>query len=131
MFILMLLVLGLSMPMVAQSQVACFNYGSIVSCDSTSGNTTIAPLSRNQGVITQRNSRGSSMEPYTIIGGGSAQHRAIEPLPQLERLPSSSSNDDGYRSSRQVPIYGGSTRNDPMNSFSSRGLLNDPLGLDR
>ena len=83
-FLFVLLVPSLAMP-----QIACFAYpGGITSCDSASGNTTIAPLSRNSGIITQRNSRGSSMEPYTIIGQDRHRSGGIEPLPQIERLPS-------------------------------------------
>lgn len=100
----------LLVPTLAMSQLNCFAYpGGITSCDgANSSNTTIAPLSRNSGIITQRNSRGSSMEPYNIIGSEPRRSSGIEPLPQLERLPSL---DSGRSSSfdRREPVGRGMT----------------------
>ena len=80
----------LFLPSSAWSQIACFNYGSIVSCDGPSGNTTIAPLSSSQGIITQHGNGRSTLEPYTII-----------PAPEEPRLhrssPFSSPSDSRYR----------------------------------
>ena len=152
MFIFMLLVIGLSVTVLADAQIACSGIGGgTVICNSPSGSTSITDFSRGQGIITQHGRDGSSsMEPYTIIGQD--RHRrasGIEPLKRLERLPSSSSHDSGYSSSRLTPvspIYGATTMDserrsrsyssglsdEPLNSFRSRGgSLDDPLGLDR
>jgi hypothetical protein len=121
MFILLLLVLGLSMPMIAEAQIACSNLGGGTTyCSSSSGSTSITELGHGMGIITQQGRDGSSsMEPYSIIGRDRHRSGGIEPLERLDRLPSSSSYDDGYRSSVPTPIYGGSRS------------VDDPLGLDR
>ena len=88
MFIL-LFVAMLFVPMIAQGQVACFDYGSTISCDGPRGNTSITEFSRGQGVIqTERETI-----PYTIIGqdNNSRSSYSRQPIEPLERLPSSSS----------------------------------------
>lgn len=51
---LTVLIASLFMAGIAEAQVACFQYsGGVVSCDGPSGNTTIAPLTQNRGVITE------------------------------------------------------------------------------
>jgi hypothetical protein len=105
---LLLFIVMLFVPVLAESQVACFQYSSMVSCDGPGGNTTTAPLSRNSGIITQRNSSGSSMEPYTIIGQDRHRSGGIEPLPQIERLPSMD-NGSSRSFDRREPVGSGLT----------------------
>jgi hypothetical protein len=55
-------------PYIAFSQLNCFQYaGGVISCDSRQGNTTIAPLGGNSGVITQHGHGRNSLQPYTIM----------------------------------------------------------------
>jgi hypothetical protein len=48
-------------------QVTCFQYGSLLSCSSPTGITTVTPLSPTSGVVYQRTEQGSSLSPYTVI----------------------------------------------------------------
>jgi hypothetical protein len=83
------------LPSLSHSQIACFNYGSMLSCDGPSGNTTIAPLSRSQGIISGDRYGESYLEPYTIMPPSSRDNYSsrdsfsstpIEPLQDLDRL---------------------------------------------
>ena len=88
MFILLLLGMML-VPVMAQSQIACFDYGNTLSCDGPRGNTSITEFSRGQGVIqTDRETI-----PYSIIGRDEERRSSYnsQPLRELEPLPSSSS----------------------------------------
>lgn len=70
----------------SEAQVACFDYGSTLSCDGPRGNTSITELSRGQGIIqTDRETI-----PYTIIGRDRDEPRplGIQPLEPIDRLPS-------------------------------------------
>ncbi len=102
MFILMLLIIGVSVPTFAEAQIFCSQLGGGTTvCDSASGSTSITELSRGQGIITQQGRNGSSsMEPYTIIGQDNRRSSySSDRLPELERLPSSSSYGSSERSS--------------------------------
>ena len=104
MFFLLFLIL-LLMPVVAHSQT-CFSYnnGKTLSCDSNRGrgNTTITELSPGRGIITHEDRNDSSIEPYSIIGN-EPRHSAIEPLKELDRLPSVS--EQRLRDSGQMPLF--------------------------
>jgi len=86
MFILLTFIIALLVPVVAQSQTTCFNYGKTISCDGPRGNTSMTELSRGKGII----SGPSGVESYSIIGGERERRSVtgIEPLERLERLPS-------------------------------------------
>ena len=82
----------LFIPSTAHLQIACLDYGSMLSCDGPRGNTTITPLSLGQGVL---RSDHYGTEPYTILPpSSSAPSRrddsfsslTIEPLNRLDRL---------------------------------------------
>ena len=101
MLALIVLLASMAMSIPAYSQIACFQYpGGVTSCDGPrGGNTTIVPLSRTQGIITQQNSSGSTMDPYSIMGQDNRRSSGgIEPLDRLERLPS-------YGSSQRSSSY--------------------------
>jgi hypothetical protein len=69
----------------SEAQVACFDYGSTLSCDGPRGNTSITEFSRGQGII---QSEGSTI-PYSIIGQQEERRSsAIRPLRELDPLPS-------------------------------------------
>lgn len=84
----------------AIGQISCFSYSGMLSCDSPSGNTLIAPLTPSQGVIQGDRGGQSYLEPYTILPpsrdsytSGSRPYeresyssRPIEPLRRLDRL---------------------------------------------
>lgn len=57
----------LFLPSAALSQISCFQYTGMLSCNTDSGITTIAPLGPNGGVITQYGGEASSLTPYTIM----------------------------------------------------------------
>ena len=94
------LAMFLVIPTNAMPQVNCFAYGSgsgsMLSCDSSRGNTSIVPFSSTGGVMTH--DRPSSLEPYNIVGqpdrhdtfssrrDDSFSSRPIEPLNRLDRL---------------------------------------------
>ena len=103
MFILLLLIIGLSVPVIADAQIFCSQLGGGTTvCDSASGSTSITELSPGQGIITRQGRDGSSsMDPYTIIGRDDERRSSYgsERLPELERLPSSSSYGSSERSS--------------------------------
>lgn len=73
MLIILMALLLLYSP--AFAQVACFDYGSMLSCDGPAGNTTIAQLTDRQGVITQHGHGRNTLEPYTIIAPKPRPHR--------------------------------------------------------
>lgn len=79
----------LFLPSAAFSQIACFNYGTTLSCDGPSSMTNIAPLGPTGGVITEYGSGKNTLEPYTII---TLQPRSRRPysldLEPLDPLPS-------------------------------------------
>ena len=111
-----LLAMFLFIPSVAMPQVSCFAYGSgpgsLLSCDGPRGNTTIAPLSKNQGIIQGDRDGQSFMEPYTIFPSSprrdeSFSSRPIEPLNRLDRLNRLDSFED-RRSRDRDPL------NDPL-----------------
>lgn len=84
----------LLLPALTAGQVACYNYGVMLSCDSPSGNTLITPFTREQGMIQQRDAERTTVTPYTIIPvQPRVEHdlnRVIEPLellPDLETPP--------------------------------------------
>jgi hypothetical protein len=68
----------------------------IISCDGPRGNTTIAPLSRSQGVLQGDRDGESYLEPYTLIPPSSSRDsfgfrdsfssRPTEPLRRLDRV---------------------------------------------
>ena len=91
MFVLLLLVL-LSVPVIAEAQIACSNLGGGTTyCSSSSGSTSITELSPGMGIITrQGRDCSSSMDPYTIIGqdNNSRSSYSRQPIEPLERLPS-------------------------------------------
>ena len=102
MFILMLLIIGVSVPTFAEAQIFCSQLGGGTTvCDSASGSTSITEFSRGQGIITQQGRNGSSMEPYTIIGQENNRRSSYssDRLPELEQLPSSSNYGSSERSS--------------------------------
>ena len=51
----------------AFAQVTCFQYGSLMSCSSPTGITTVTSLNSTSGVVYQRTEQGSSLSPYTVI----------------------------------------------------------------
>lgn len=59
----------------AFAQVTCFQYGSLVSCSSPTGITTVTPLSSTSGVVYQRTEQGSSLSPYTVLSAPSTTTR--------------------------------------------------------
>lgn len=89
----------LFIPPVASAQISCFTYyGGVLSCDSSSSNTTIAPFGDSgQGVITEYGSGRNTLEPYTIITpqprstrssrGYNLDLQPLAPLPALLGLP--------------------------------------------
>lgn len=86
-----LLVLGFSVPVIADAQVNCIQLGSTLSCDGPRGNTSITEFSRGQGIITQEDRNGnSSLNPYSIIGQDNSRSSSYNStrLPELQRLPS-------------------------------------------
>jgi hypothetical protein len=94
MFILIAIIIGLTVPAVAQSQVNCFSYngGKMLSCDGPRGTTMQTELSPGKGII----SGPSGVEPYSIIGADRDRRSVtgIEPLQKLDRLPSFSERMD-------------------------------------
>ena len=96
MFILLLLGMML-VPVIAQSQIACFDYGSTLSCDGPRGNTSITEFSRGQGVI----QTDKETIPYSIIGRDEERRSSYrsQPLQELDRLPSNRDDSSSYRSS--------------------------------
>ena len=89
--LIVLVVLGLSVPVIAQGQVNCIQLGAALSCDTPRGNTTITEFSRGQGIITQQLRNGSStLDTYSIIGQDNSRSSSYNStrLPELERLPS-------------------------------------------
>ena len=81
----------------SEAQVACFDYGSTLSCDGPRGNASITELSRGQGIIqTDRETT-----PYSIIGQKEGRRSsAIQPLRELEQLPSYRDERPSYREER-------------------------------
>lgn len=90
---LIALLIALGIPSGAMGQTTCFQFSPMLSCDGPSGNTTITPLGRTGGVITQDGYGYSSLEPYTIIGAPDRRERRgynldlepLKPLPTLRR----------------------------------------------
>lgn len=85
-----LLLCVLLSPSIAYSQVACFNYGTMLSCNTPSGITNIAPIGPTGGVITEYGSDTNTLEPYTIMAPTPRPRRShtldlepLEPLPTL------------------------------------------------
>jgi hypothetical protein len=70
-------------PFASEAQTFCQNLGSIVICDG--GRTTITPLGRNGGVITD-DERG--VTPYAILPSPDRAPTGLEPLRDLDRLDS-------------------------------------------
>lgn len=93
----------------AMGQVACFNYGSIVSCDGPRGNTMIAPLSPSQGIISGSREGQSYLEPYTVIPStprhDSFSSHPIEPLNRLDRLDDLNSAHDRLSDPLSDPFF--------------------------
>ena len=105
------LAMFLLIPSVARPQVSCFAYrsgpGSMLSCDSPRGNTTIAPLSKNQGIIQGDRDGQSFMEPYTIFPSQrdeSFSSRPIEPLNRLDLLDRLDGTDPMREDSMLLPL---------------------------
>lgn len=91
MLIFLFLILGLSAPAISEAQVNCYSYngGKTLSCDGPRGNSSTTEFSPGQGIITQHNRDGSSnLTPYTIIGQDNRRSSGIQPLRELDRLPS-------------------------------------------
>lgn len=87
MFLLLLLIIGVSVPVLAEAQVNCIQLGATLSCDTPRGNTSITEFSRGQGIITQEDRNGnSSMNPYSIIGQDDT--RSTSRVQELQRVPS-------------------------------------------
>ena len=81
----------------SEAQVACFDYGSTLSCDGPRGNRSITEFSRGQGII---QSEGSTI-PYSIIGQQEERRSsAIRPLRKLDPLPSYRDERPSYREER-------------------------------
>jgi len=73
---LFLLLAVLFVPSIALAQVACFDYGEMISCNTPTGITTMAPIGSSGGVITQYGSGQNTLEPYTIISPSPPPARA-------------------------------------------------------
>ena len=87
---LLILLISLVMVSLAEGQITCFTYGTVVSCDGPNlSNRTITDLGSDlrrpsgQGVITDE--RGNVM-PYAIIPSPTPRSSGIEPLRPLNRL---------------------------------------------
>ena len=86
----------------SEAQVACFDYGSTLSCDGPRGNSSITELSHGQGVIqTDRETT-----PFSIIGQEERRSSAIQPLRELEPLPSYRDERPSYREERSSTFEG-------------------------
>ena len=96
MFILILL-LALSVPVIADAQIFCSNLGGGTTyCNTPRGSSSITELSPGMGII---QTEGETI-PYTIIGQDNRRSSySSDRLPELERLPSSSSYGSSERSS--------------------------------
>lgn len=131
--------LALVLPNLSRSQIACFNYGSMLSCDGPRGNTIIAPLGPSGGVIHGDRDGRSFMEPYTVFPPSSSREAfsssgSLFVSPDVARdsytsgsRPYESSARDSYTSgSRPYERESSSSRE----SYSSRPI--EPLrSLDR
>lgn len=87
MYLLIALIL-LALPSAVLSQVRCFDYGGMVSCDGPSGNTLITPFSPGNGVIMQRGEWGSSITPYTVFEAPRVNRDLNKAIAPLKPLPS-------------------------------------------
>ncbi len=88
MLMLLFLILGLSVPQIADSQVTCSRYASSTVCTGNGRSTTQTELSDGMGII--RNDRGD-VTPYTFLNQREERRSpasAIQPLRELDRLPS-------------------------------------------
>lgn len=97
----------LLIPAIGWSQVACFNYGTMLSCDSPGGNTLITPFGPTGGVITQRGEWGSSVTPYTVFEAPKPigdLNRSIAPLRPVTPAPSRPV-DTPYLPSLGLPLF--------------------------
>lgn len=116
MLVVLLLILGLSVPVIAEAQIACSNLGGGTTyCDGPRGSTSITELSRGQGVIqTDRETI-----PYTIIGGDRRRSTYDStPLTELEPLPS-------YGESYSSPSYRSGSSLSDSPSFEQREAIRE------
>lgn len=108
--LLLLFIVMLFVPVLAEAQIACSNLGGgTLYCDGPRGSTSITELSPGMGIITRQGRDGSSsMDPYTIIGQDRHRSGGIEPLERLERLPSLDSG-SSRSFDRREPVGSGLT----------------------